>query len=391
MKIFNAETMRKELVGQVRHIRVYNGSAQRNLSGNPEAVVDEAVVISAEKWEGSEGRETLLNERHNLAQRFQNAATGYDTATLAALMSNYVIDLQRLADDLTDLTPTLVKVQTDTEAPESIKLRNYLPYVGREGVVMGASDTVPLMDHNLPVDVSMNLVIRAFGDKTTFRELVLNPFYKTENVIQSAARILVDGQNKDSIGAILAKTYDEDHTQEPDATGATVDIKLYNTIKAAIKKALRLYNTPTGKQIGLMQHEIYMLVNPIDIPDITPIIEGGLERLAGINQMVGRLPINAIIPYGGGLNDGMKWGSETLSFPGVPAGTFYIFIKNDVYGAYKIIKRTPTMETGDGDVLALTTEKRAWHRIDGMFLDWILPSNNTGKHYGAIIKGTFPV
>jgi hypothetical protein len=390
LKIFNAETMRKGLVGQVRHVRVYNGSARANLMGNPAALADEAIIIKGEKWQGSEGRERLLNERRELAEKLKNAATGYDAATIAALVANYVIDLQRLTDEMTDYTPQLLAVKQDDAAPESVKLRNYLPYVGKEDIVMGASDTVPLMDHNLPVDVTMSLAIKAFGDKTTFRELVFNPFHTTENIMQSAARILVDSQNKDSIGAIVGATYDAAHSQAADGSGATVDIQTYNTVKAAIKKALRLYNAPTGKRMGEMAHEIYLLVNPMDLPDVQPVIEGGLERLAGINQMVGRLPINGVIPYGGGLNDGLKWGQETLSYPGVAEGAFYVYIKNPVYGGYKVVKRAPSMEMGEGDVLALTTEKRAWHRIDGVFLDWILPSDSGGKNYGAVVKGTFP-
>jgi hypothetical protein len=247
------------------------------------------------------------------------------------------------------------------------------------------------MEHNLPVDVNVPLQIKAFGDKTTFRELYLNPFHKTENILQSAARILADSQNKEVIGKIITADYTAAAFNQPaDTTGATADLKIYNTVKKAIKKALMLYNTPTGKRIGEMQHEIYLLINPLDLYDVEPVINGGLERLAGINQMVGRLPFNGVIPYAGGINDGLKWGNETLSFPGVPLGKFFILIKNPVYGGYKVIKRSPSMEMGNGDVLALTTEKRAWHRIDGVFLDWLLPGGTPQKPAGAVISGTFP-
>jgi hypothetical protein len=391
MNIYNAEYMRKANVGKTRHIRLYNGMRESAFtSGFSTPLIDEVISIKTEEWKGSEAQARIFNERHNLIVKLKNAATGYDPATIAALVQNFVIDLQRLKDDMTDYTPILLTERVDTEAPENVTLRNYLPYVGREGTVMGAGDTVPLMEHNLPVDVVVKMVIKAFGDKTMFRELMLNPFYNTEHVMEGAARILVDGQNKESIGAIVGATYDANHSQAADTTGATKDLQTYLTVKAAIKKALALWNTPTKKQNGLMAHKIYLLLNPIDLPDIQPIVEGGLERLAGINQMVGRLPIDAIIPYSGGLNDGMAWGGETLSFPGVAAGTFYIMIKNDVYGGYKIVKRTATMEMGSGDVLALTTETRAWHRIDGTYLDWILPSAAGGKQYGAVIKGAFP-
>jgi hypothetical protein len=391
MKVYNAEYMRKRLVGKTRRICLYNGTAKNAFNGALSyPVAEELIVIKAEEWHGSEARAILHNEQRNRNARLANAATGFDTATLVALAKDWLIDLQRLKDDMTDYTSILLTERVDAEAPEKVSLRNYLPYTGREGTVMGAGDTVPLIEHNLPIDVTINMSIKAVGDKTSFRELVLNPFYKTENVMESVARILVDGQNKECIGAIVGAAYDAAHSQAADTTGATKELQSYNTVKAAIIKDKALYNIPTKKQNGLMAHKVYLLINPIDLTDIQPIVEGGLERLSGVNQMVGRLPIDGIIPYGCGLNDGLVWGGETLSFPGVAAGTFYIVIKNDVYGGYKIVKRSSTMEMGDGDVLALTTEKRAWHRIDGTFLDWILPSAAGGKQYGAVIKGTFP-
>jgi hypothetical protein len=391
MKVYNAEYMRKRLVGKTRRVFLYNGRAKNAFdSASSPPIAEELITIKTEEWRGSAARALLHNEQRNRNARLANAATGYDTATLLALAKDWVIDLQRLKDDMTDYTSILLTERVDADAPEKVSLRNYLPYTGREGEVMGASDTAPLIEHNLPIDVTINMSIKAVGDKTTFRELVLNPFYKTENVMESVARILVDGQNKECIGAIVGAAYDAAHSQAADTTGATKDLQTYNTVKAAIKKALALWNIPTKKQNGLMAHKIYLLINPIDLTDIQPVIEGGLERLAGVNQMVGRLPIDGIVPYGCGLNDGLVWSGETLSFPGVAAGTFYIMIKNDVYGGYKIIKRASTMEMGDGDVLALTSEERAWHRIDGTFLDWILPSASGGKQYGAVIKGAFP-
>jgi hypothetical protein len=383
IKIFNAETMRKELVGRTRRIQVFR-------ENQSEPVTDEAVVIKSERWENSAGREILLTERRGLTEKIKNAATGYDPATIAALLQNYVIDLQRLTDDMTVHTGTLLTEKNDADAIDPVRLRRYMPYVGKAEPMMGSGDTVPLIDHNLPVDVVISLVLMGFGDKTMFRELVLNPFFKTQNVIESAARILVDEQNKEAIAPIVSFSYPAAFIQQPDSAGATLDLKIYNTVKAAIKKAVRLWHTPTGKQNGLMAHKIYLLLNPIDVPDIMPILNGALRGLAGINQIVDPLGIDGVIPYGEGLNNGMKWQNETLSYPGVAAGDFYIFVKNDVYGGYRIIKRTPTMEMGAGDPLELTTEKRAWHWIDGTFLDWILPVTAGGKNYGAVIKGTFP-
>jgi hypothetical protein len=384
MKIFNAETMRKELVGRVRNVRVFR-------NGQAEPAAEESFIIKNEKWEGSAAREGILTERRSLITRIRNAATGYDTATLAALLAkNVIIDLQRLQDDMSIHTGTLLTEKNDPDVTDPAYLRQFMPYVGKAEKVMGSGDTVPLIDHNLPVDTVIHLDLKAFGDKTMFRELILDPFYKSQNVIESAARILVDEQNKEIIAPIVTFTFPAAFTQDPDTTGATLDLKIYNTVKAAIKKAVWLWNTPTGKQNGLMAHKIYLLLNPIDVPDIMPILNGALRGLSGINQIVDPLGLDGVIPYGGGLNNGMKWGNDTLKYPGVAAGTFYIFVKNDVYGGYRIIKRSPTMEMGAGDPLELTTEKRAWHWIDGTFIDWLLPVTTGGKNWGSVIKGTFP-
>jgi len=135
---------------------------------------------------------------------------------------------------------------------------------------------------------------------------------------------------------------------------------------------------------------MYLLVNPLDLIDVTPIANGALQGIGGLQQIASALPIAGIIPYGCGLNHGFKYGSETLSYPGVPQGKAYAFVKVDTFGAYRLVKRNETMETGHGDVLSLSSEHRAWHRIRGMFTDWVKPVTEGGKAYGAVVEITLP-
>jgi hypothetical protein len=393
MKLLNAETMRKDLVGKVRNVRIYNGTAKENLNNVESKVAhSEVIKVTGETWRGSAGREKLLNERHNLETKVRqmNAATGYDAATIQALAGLYVIDLVRTADDYVDYTPVLFTEKFDENAPETVSLRNYMPYIGKEENIMGSGDTVPLMEHNLPEDVVVKLFIRGFGDKTTLRELVFNPFHKTELVIESAARILADEKNNDSIGPIVKATFSSAFTQAADTSGPTYDIQLYNTLKRAAFKAVNLYNFPTKRANGLMRNEVYLMVNPLDLINVQPIVNGNLAGVGGLQQMAQALPITGIVPYGCGLNDGQKYGKEILSYPGVPLGTVYVFVKIDVYGGYRIVKHNETMEVGEGDILGLTSEKRAWHRIRGVHKDWVLPKTEGGKDYGAVVKVTLP-
>jgi len=393
MKILNAETMRKSLVGKVRNICIYKNEASVDISNHSSDVAyNKPIKVTSETWSGSASREVLLNERKNLTEKVKmmNAATGFDMATIQALAGLYTIDLVRQADEYADYTPVMFKEVVDANAPETVNLRDVTPYIGKEEDITGSGDTVPLMQHSLPLDYPVYLKVRGFGDKTTMRQLVFNPFHKTEMIIQSSARILADEKNNDSFGPIMGAAYGTEHKQAADTLGATYDLQVYNTLKKGIRKALGLYCKPLNKENGLVKHEIYLLVNPMDLIDIQPIVNGALAGVGGIQQIAAALPVDGIIPYGGGLNNGLLYGQEVLKYPGVPQGKVYVLIKVDSFGGYRIVKRNETMDVGAGDVLNLTSEHRAWHRIRGIFSDFVLPKVDGGKNYGAVVEITLP-
>jgi hypothetical protein len=392
MIIYNAEEIQKSRIGKVRRARIYNGSAKHNLVTPGFELLKNVSHVVKGPWKDSKEREELLTQRRNREEKIRqmNAATGHDAATIQALAGIYTIDIIGLADDLTDITPILFTERVDESAPEMVNLLDYLHYVGKEEDITGSSDTVPLMQHILPVKYPLTLAVRGFGDKTTLRELVFNPFHQTENIIESAARILADEKNADALTPIFNAAYTGAFAQAADTTGTTYDVKLYNTLKAGIIKALKLYNYPAKRLNGEMRYRVYLLINPVDLINIQPIVNGALANAGGLQQIAKALPVDGIIPYSGGLNHGQPYGKETLKYPGVAIGEAYAFIRIESYGGYRIVKRNETMEVGEGDILGLTTEKRAWHRIRGVSNDWVLPKTESSKNYGAIVKITLP-
>jgi hypothetical protein len=392
MKLLNAETMRKDLVGKVRKIRIYNGSAKRNKSDVDVPVVkEETIKITGERWLNSAGRETLLCDLKKVQDRLkENAATGYAPKDIAELATLMTIDLSRQADEYPDYAAVLMKEKFNEAATDPTNLMDDIPYIGKEEEVRGSGDTVPLMEHALPGKYPVEMQIRGFGSKVHFRELIFNPFHSNEKLIESAARILSDHKNKDLFGDIFGITYDAVHSQAADTTSPTYDLQVYNTLRKGIRKAARLICEPLGKANATYKHEIFLLINPLDQLDLQPIIMGALQGVGGLQQLAPALPIDGIIPYGCGLNHGLKYGNETLSYPGVPQGKAYAYIKVDTFGAYRITKRNETMEFGEGDVLSLTSEHRAWHRIRGVYTDWIKPKTVSQKAYGAIVEITLP-
>jgi len=399
VKVLNAEAMRKSLIGKVRNVRIYRGTASENKTTTESVVVrNETMKIVSENWKDSAGREELLRQRKNLEEKAQknynerqeNASVGFDLKTIQELAALYTIDLTRQADEYTDYTPVLYDEIVDENVPESANLRDMTPYIGKEETITGTGDTVPLMKPALPTDYTVKQEIRGFGDVTTLRQLIFNPFHKTELIINSAARILADHKNHDSLGVILGASFGAGHRQAADTSGATYDLRLYNTLKAGIRRALRLYSKPYNRMNGLFRYQVFLLVNPMDLLDIQPVAHGALATVGGIQQLAPALPLDGIIPYGGGLNNGLKWGEETLSYPGVPLGKAYIFIKIESFGGYRVTKRNETMDMGEGDIMALTSEKRVWHRIRGLYHDFVLPETTGGKDYGSIVEITLP-
>jgi hypothetical protein len=372
-RIIDKDFLRKQQIGKVKKINWYKGSMFDNLRAKDNCIEhSQSVVVKTENWRGSEARAKLVNKIRNSRRVLKNANTGYDYNTLKDLVAAYFIDIARQEDDMADYTSTLCQTVADDNMNDLVNLRTYMNYVGQEKVMSGANDSVPLIEEQLGTATAIPLTIKGFGHKNSIRDLVFNPFYSVEMLMESVARINVDSRNKESIGKIVSAAYDAGHTQAADDTGTTYDLKLYNTIKKAIKKGLNLkHSVYRTKRLGDMRNEVYLLINPTDLYDIQPVIDGELERISGINQLVGRLPIAGVIPYGGGMQDGLMWGKETLSFPGVPQGTAYAIIKTDV-GAYNLVKRDTTMEQGNGDVLQLSTEERSWYRIGETFMDWLI-------------------
>jgi hypothetical protein len=343
------------------------------------------------KWLNGESREKLLNELYSLRsaiQKKQLAATGYDAETIRQFFADIVLDIQAQVDDLRDYSSQLMNVTSIPDASKYIKLRELLPYVGKEDLNSGTLDAFPLIEHALASLEEITIDVRGFGDKYGLNEELFNPSFSIDRITQSAARIIVDEANADFFKPVVLATYDAAHTQTfISATGASNDVNTYNTVAAAVDKVLALFNPFANKYNYKFNPKLVLLISQRDQRKISPIVNGELSRLTSINQLTPAL-VDNIIAYDGGLNDGASYanGAEILSYPGIPSGTAYVYAINDVYGARKINKVDVTMDIQDGDILTSCREKRRWYRARGVYLDSVLPTTVSGKAAGAIIK-----
>ena len=377
-----------------RTVNVYKGNAVDNLKAEkPLTHYNQQIVATTKVWRNSDKRENILNQIRNLKQRLdvqRNASQGVDSTLAAELMGKYFIDMARISDEMPDYTGVLTQIIDRDVMPKDVNLRDFLPYTGKERVYAGSNDSVPLIEEHTASLTPISLELRAFGHKNSLWDVLFNPFWDTERLMDTAATIRVDSRNDQVIGAIVREAYNSDHSQAADTTGATYDLKVYNTVLSAIKKVNDLkHSLFTTRRIGSMNPRIYLLCNPSDQWSIQRVISGGLVGASGVAQIVSALPLTGIIPYGGGIQDGMPWGKEILSFPGVDKGTFYL-VAVTRFGGYTLVKRDLTMETGIGEVLQLSREERAWYRVGKVFIDWLTGGETGAKAHGAIIKGTLP-
>jgi hypothetical protein len=395
--VIDAETLHQQMAnGRLsRKISVFQGNAKDNLAmeNGVRTYYDQDITVTSPAWKNSDRRARLHNTIRELRGRLEtmrNANQGYDSATVAQLMGSYFIDIVRLSDEMTDYTGVLTTVFDRPDMPKDINLRDFLPYTGKEREIAGSNDSVPLIEENAAEKKLISLIMRAFGHKNSLYDVVFNPFWDIDRLMQTAANIRVDSRNDDVIGKIVGHSYDAQHTQAPDTTGETRDIKIYNTVDNAIDKLYKLFHPQFKlRQIGTMNPKVYLLLNPMNKRKVQPVVSGGLVGAGGFRQLVNALPIDGIIEYGGGIQDGLPWGKETLSFPGVKEGEFYL-VGVTPYGGMTFVKRDLTLETGTGSVLQLSREERAWYRIGVTFMDWLIGGTESDKAFGAIIKGTFP-
>jgi len=398
VKIINADTIAKERynAGHTSPVRIFQGNARENLrSAEPRIIGDPMFVqMGSERWEDSAGYHKLWNEIEDTRNRV-NAAQTPSASDLEDLLGKIFIDITRRAQESPDLTSRICTEITDLGFPETINLREIYKYRGDFQEIAGTNDSVPLIEQTLGETDTVDLKIRALGWKDSLKNMLYNRLHSMQKVTQAVADADVDKRNELTVGEIVGTTYDSSQKQAADTTAnSTYDVKTYNTFRKAIKKLRGLKDYRTERKIAVPT--ISVLCNSYDTWTIQRVI-GGQLTTGGANGTLNTinaqaLPIGEIIEYDQGINDGFTWGKETLDYPGVTAGECYIFVPREY--SWVMNKRPLTMETGMGSVLQLSTEERAWYRVQAEFLKILLGSSYSGtalgSGYGAIVKLTLP-
>lgn len=413
-KILNAEILAEEKVsnGLTRESKVYLGTGlgavkDTQVSVQPMKVLANGVEVETESipykvtsksWKNSSARFDLLRDLKALQNQMESerVANGAPSpTTLATYFAKLFIDVRRMGDELADYSGRIYNVISREDAQEVTYLRDLIPYVGKEKVISGEGDPVPLIQANLANQAAITLYFKAFGWKNSIKSVAFTPIDQLSRVTEAAATINVDSRNNDVIGYLVGLTYPAKQSQAKDTTaGATFDTLMYNTFRKGLKKLAALKHPLTKKlmaEMGAFSGGVKAIVHPADAWAIQRACMGELAGAGGLLQIASALPIGEIIPYGGGIMNGLAWGKETLSLPGVTQGYAYLVLPNAL-GGFVLDKRGQTLEIGSGSVLELSTEERAWYRINGLYHDWFVggAKDNTDSGEGCVVKVELP-
>jgi hypothetical protein len=397
VKLFNLEALNEEKVkrNHATHAIMFRGNADENrISKTPDKRLEYIVPMTNTNYVGSAGYHKLWQEIGELHHKV-NAAQAPAAADLEALLGKIFIDITRRAQESPDLTSRIAIEETDLEFAETINLREIYKYIGYFDVISGANDSVPLIEQALGETDSVTMEIVGAGWKDSLKNLLFNKLHTIEKVNQAVIDADTDYRNSKTVGTIVGATYVPSQKQVADATDdSSLDYRLYRTIDKAVKKLRSLKDYRTERKIAVPS--VALLCNSADAWNLERVIRGQLTTGGTIgtitSENVQALPINEIITYDQGITDGFTWGKETLSFPGVTEGKCYVFVPREYF--WILNKRPLTLETGRGSTLQLSTEERAWYRVqtkfEKLFLGSSYPATAIGAGYGAVIEVTLP-
>ena len=406
LKIINAESIKKQRVADnyTSRAMLFIGDKEQNLDAKvPDIRKEWLVEMGSENWVGSKAYHDLWYGPDGIAElqkklpKEQNMAQPPSQTLLESLFGKIFLDITRRVQDGFDLTPLIATEITNLDFGRTVNLREIYDFVGYFAEIEGSGDSVKLIQQATGTTDTVDMQARGLGWAQSLINLLYDDLYTIEKVIRAASQAYIDMRNSKTAGVIIGATYVASQKQAADATGSTYDTKMYNTWRKAIKK-IRGLKDYRGDQIPINIPSLSILCNSYDTWSIARAIQGQLQSSGGkgsgdvYSMNLAALPIDSIIEYDRGMTHGKTWGKKTLSYPGVTAGTAYLFVPREYF--WVLNKRPLTMETGRGSVLTLSQEERAWYNIQAEFYKIFLGSSYDGTalgaSFGAVLEVTLP-
>lgn len=409
-KLVNVEAMIEERVKNAVGVpvRVFAENAKDLDSSDHrvDPVYDVTLSVSGGRYANSEKEYEIWNKIHELRNKIapnKEAISGWirnnaqvpSTSELATLLGTLLLDVTRRAQDTGDLTSRIATEIINPNFPKSVTLVDFLPYIGKFESLKGTGDGPKTVQQKTGENATASLAMTGLGWQTTLENLLFNPIHNLQKVNEAVAKAYTDKRNAALIAPITGATYTgKQAVAAVQDLGNSYDVNLYQTIKKAVKALMIKTDPQTGKPISTASG-ISILANSADAFDIERVIRGQLASFTAGNVTSLNLSplsmISEILTYDQGMTNGDNWYGETLSFPGIAAGYFYMYVPRAY--AWILTKRGLSMEAGVDLGIYTTRESRIWYECSGSYLDDFLGYAKGGAGVdgdGAIIKVAMP-
>jgi len=281
-------------------------------------------------------------------------------------------DITRRRIEAMDFTSEFTIEKTNPNYSKSIDLTEFLPFAGVFEDIKGTGDNVPMLEQKTGAIGAVSVKLKGLGHARSLEDELYNlDIYSMQKVNEAVDRAHTGVRNHICFNPLIALTADggwnasqivaADVTGQivaADTTGATYDVRLYLTVRNALRLLYGLVDAQTGQEIDAPRVVLMVRGNVIEW-DLQRVINGQLEKFGTPVENRAGLAINEIWKYKG---DTITVGPKPTVYPGVPVNTAYLFVTGpDGAPSWTLNKRQLTMEIGRGDVLQLARERRAWY------------------------------
>lgn len=386
---------------------LYYGKKESNLDAKTAAIVkdskgnikDHMIVPKGTKWVNSAGYFELWNK---IEDKLKSIKSMYDRkVNIAQFPDDYYDLIDMMSMDITrrrsqerDYTALATNEITNVNFSKSVSLKEFLPYAGAFERNYTSGDPVPLIQQKTGEKGSIEMEAAAIGWQRSLEDEIYNlDIFTMQKVMEAVTRAHVGLRNDLCIGMLIAITAGAGFAniqQQPAivVAGQTAEENIYQTLDTAIDRLANLIDPQTRQPIDVPR--MVLACRPNDVRRVNRAINGVINLYRGKPSNYAALTeIGEIWPYRG---DVIYRGPDTITYSGIAENIAYLFVPGSAGSPwYTLVKRQLTQEIGNGSVLDLAREQRAWYFIQSRYAkEFLGETGGCVNGSGFVVEITLP-
>jgi hypothetical protein len=363
--------------------------------------LESMIIASSNKWVDTVPYVECWNKIENLLKKVKNQ---YERkVNINQFPDDYYDLIDAIRMDITrrrvqemDFTSEMTKEITNPNFSQSIDLLEFIPFAGVFEEIKGTNDNVPMLEQKTGSRGSVPVTLYGLGHARTLEDELYNlNIYSLQKVNDAVARAHTGLRNNLCLGPLIALSaaagWNASQQVAADTSGATYDVRLYLTMRNAIRTLFGLLDPQTRQEIDASS-VVLLVRNQVIQWDLSRILQGQLQKFGTPVENRESLPINQVWMYKGDIVD---VGPKRTTYAGVPADTAYLFVPGPAGSpSWTLNKRQLTQEVGRGDVLQLARERRAWYFGQAQYREEFLGSSSAtlglANGFGWVVEISLP-